>query len=47
MLLFPPAATRRPGVTPTARPPRAGTNRLVEGLRPSTPPCRKATAYLL
>jgi len=34
----------RPGATPTALPPRAGTNRLVEGLRPSTPPCRKVTA---
>jgi len=27
-----------------ALPPRAGNNRLVEGLRPSTPPRRKATA---
>jgi len=42
--LFPPAAAMRPGATPTALPPRAGTNRLVEGLRPSTPPCRKVTA---
>ena len=32
--LFPPAAARRPGATPTARPPRAGTNRLVD---PSPP----------
>jgi len=44
---FPPAAARRPGATPTALPPRAGTNRLVEGGRPSTPPRRKATAELL
>jgi len=42
--LFPPAAARRPGATPTALPPRAGTNRLVEGRRPSTPPRRKGTA---
>jgi len=27
-----------------AWPPQAGNNRLVEGLRPSTPPRRKATA---
>jgi len=45
--LFPPAAASQPGATPTALPPRAGNNRLVEGLRPSTPPRRKATAYLL
>jgi len=29
------------------RPPRAGNNRLVESLRPSTPPRWKATAYVL
>jgi len=45
--LFPPAAARRPGATPTALPPRAGNNRLVEGLRPSIPPRGKATAYIL
>jgi len=45
--LFLPAAAGQPGATPTALPPRAGTNRLVEGLRPSTPPRQKATAYLL
>jgi hypothetical protein len=45
--LFPPAAARQPGATPTALPPRAGNNRLVEGRRPSTPPRRKATAYVL
>jgi len=28
-------------------PPRAGNNRLVKALWPSTPPRRKATAYLL
>jgi len=39
--LSPPAAARRPGATPTARSPRAGNNRLTEGLRPSTPPRRK------
>ena len=42
--LFPPAAASQPGATPTALPPRAGNNRLAEGLRPSTPPRRKATA---
>ena len=36
-----------PGATPTALPPRAGNNRLVEDLRPATPPRRKATAYVL
>jgi len=41
---FPPAASRRPGETSTTLPPRAGNNRFVEGLRPSTPPRRKATA---
>jgi len=35
---------RRPGATPTALPPRAGNQRLVEGRRPSTPLRRKATA---
>jgi len=47
ILLFPPAAARRPGAPPTARPPRVGNNRLVESLRPSTPSRWKATAYLL
>jgi len=32
---------------PTALPPRAGNNRFVEGLWPSTSPYRKATAYVL
>ena len=44
---FPARSGQAPGATPTALPPRAGNNRLVEDLRPATPPRRKATAYVL
>ena len=44
---FPPAAARWPGEMPAALPPRAENNQLVEGPRPTTPPRRKATLYVL